>query len=232
MDAEDTPDVICVVFRAYAVANVRDGTYLRAYWPAAPTSPIQRVQLVDLTSQYMGVADAQAYAANVLLRVAADVMTATVTAVGGLFTVDGQFRPAPLILAGDFIDVTDLTGHVPTYITGTSYSRAENVVTITTGSQEQRELIIPGMSALPSSMALSVYGADTSYDTTPEPYAPPDDDPYSPEPEPEDEEKPPPVPWTGPDSPAGPGVPERPGSDRPEYPGRPESPGDLWPRWA
>ena len=179
LDAEDTPDIICVVFRAYAVANVRDGTYLRAYWPAAPTSAIERVQLVDLSGQFMGVADAEDYAANVLLRVAANVMSATITAIGGLATVDGLFRPAPLIRAGDWIDVVDLPGHAPAYITGSTYSRAENVVTITTGSQEQRDLIIPGMSALPTAMALSVFGADTSYSTTPEPYSEPADDPYT-----------------------------------------------------
>jgi len=218
MDSEDTPDIVCVVFRSYAVANVRDGTYMRAYAPAAPTSPIQRVRLVDLSGQYMGVSDAETHAANVLLRVAADVMTATVTATGGLFTVDGEFRPAPLIQAGDWIDVVDLFGHTPTYITGTSYSRAENVVTITTGSQEQRELIIPGMASLPSAMQLSAYGAETAYDTTSDSQSESDDDPYNPNPSPEPGPEPGPVPLRPPDP--GPGPWYRPGeggSDGPEY---------------
>jgi len=163
MDSEDTPDVICVVFRAYGVTDIRDGTIMRVYSPSAPTTAIQRVQLVDLTGQYMATADAETYAANVLLRVSADVMAATISVKGGLYTVDGQFRAAPLILAGDWIDVVDLPGHVPTYITGTSYSKADHVVTITTGSQEQRELVIPGISALPQ--ALTVFGADTAYES-------------------------------------------------------------------
>jgi len=155
MNSEDTPDIVCVVFKAFGVSDIRDGTILRAYVPAAPTSAIQRVQLVDLSGQYMAVADAESYGANVLLRISADVMTATVTAKGGLFTVDGQFRAAPLIKAGDWIDVVDLPGHVPTFITGSTYSMAERMVTLTTGGTEQRELVVPGMSALPS--ALRVY---------------------------------------------------------------------------
>ncbi len=156
MDSEDTPDIICVVYRSYQVTNKRDGTVLRAYRPAAPTSIIERVRVIDLTGQYMSVADAETYADNVLLRLAEDVMTASITVRGGLYTVDGHFRPAPLILAGDWIDVIDLPGHVPTYITGTTYSRAENSVTITTGGREQDELVVPGISSLPQ--ALQVYG--------------------------------------------------------------------------
>jgi hypothetical protein len=156
MDSEDTPDIICVVYRSYQVTDKRDGTVLRAYRPAAPTSIIERVRVIDLTGQYMSVADAETYADNVLLRLAEDVMTASITVRGGLYTVDGHFRPAPLILAGDWIDVLDLPGHVPTYITGTTYSRADNSVTITTGGREQDELVVPGISSLPQ--ALQVYG--------------------------------------------------------------------------
>jgi hypothetical protein len=156
MDSEDTPDIICVVYRSYQVTNKRDGTVLRAYRPAAPTSIIERVRVIDLTGQYMSVADAETYADNVLLRIAEDVMTASITVRGGLYTVDGHFRPAPLILAGDWIDVLDLPGHVPTYITGTTYSRADNSVTITTGGREQDELVVPGISSLPT--PLQVYG--------------------------------------------------------------------------
>jgi len=163
MDSEETPDIVCVVYRAYGVTGVRDGTIRRVYYPAAPTSVIERVQLIDLSSQYMADTDAANYAANVMLRAAADVMAATVTAKGGLRTVDGHFRPAPLILAGDWIDVVDLPGHVPTYITGTTFSKSDGVVTITTGGREQSELIVPGISALPS--ALTRYGEAETYDT-------------------------------------------------------------------
>lgn len=163
MDSEDTPDIICVVYRTYGVTDVRDGSVRAVYYPAAPTSATQRVELVDLTGQYMGESEATTYAANVWTRTCAETMNATITAVGGLLTVDGQFTPAPLIMAGDWIDVVDLPGHVPTFISGTSYAKASNVVTITTGSIEQRELVIPGMSALPQ--ALTVYGADTAYET-------------------------------------------------------------------
>jgi len=163
MDSEDTPDIVCVVYKAYGVTGVRDGTIRRVYYPAAPTSLIERVQLVDLTGQYMNDTDAASYAENVMLRADANAMAATITATGGLSTVDGHFRPAPLILAGDWIDVTDLPGHTPTYITGSTFAKATGVVTITTGGREQREPIIPGMSALPQ--ALTVYGADTAYET-------------------------------------------------------------------
>ena len=163
MDSEDTPDIVCVVYKAYGVTGVRDGTIRRVYYPAAPTSLIERVQLVDLTGQYMNDTDAASYAENVMLRADANAMAATITATGGLSTVDGHFRPAPLILAGDWIDVTDLPGHTPTYITGSTFAKATGVVTITTGGREQREPIIPGLSALPQ--ALTVYGADTAYET-------------------------------------------------------------------
>ena len=160
MDAEDTPDIICVVYRTYGVTGVRDGSIRRVYHPAAPTSPTQRVELVDITGQYMGTSEAATYAANVWTRTCVEAMTATVTAKGGLYTVDGQFAPAPLIVAGDWIDVVDLPGHGPVFITGTTYSKADHTVTITTGNREQTDLVIPGLSALPQ--ALTVYGADTS----------------------------------------------------------------------
>lgn len=182
-DDEDRPDILCVVYRTYGVTNVRDGSVRRVYYPAAPTTAIQRVSLVDLTGQYMGEADASSYAANLWLRSCAEALTGTVTARGGLRTVDGQFVPAPLICAGDWIDLVDLPGHAPVYMTGTTYSRATQVVSITVGSTEQRELVIPGMSALPQ--ALQVYGqAAEVYDTGPSdpsyPY-----DPYGPDPPPD-----------------------------------------------
>jgi len=209
LDAEDTPDIICVVYRTYGVSGVKDGSIRRVYYPSAPTSATQRVELVDVTGQYMSDSDATTYATNTWTRTCSEAMVATITARGGLYTVDGQFAPAPLIVAGDWIDVVDLFGHVPTYITGTSYSRAENVVTITTGSQEQRELIIPGMASLPS--ALTVYGADTAHGTYDR------DDPYNPEPEPDPEPKPPP-PYSGP----------APSGYRPE-PMRPGGGGEVFP---
>ena len=173
--SEDTPDIICVVFRAYGITNVRDGTWQRVYYPAAPTSLIQRAEPITLDS-YMNTSDAVMYAQNTWLRVSADAMAIKATALGGLPTVDGQLRPAPLILAGDWIDPVDEPGHVPTYITGTTFSRATGVVTITTGGREQSELIIPGMSALPQ--ALTVYGADAGYSSEPyvEPYIAPSGD--------------------------------------------------------
>ena len=173
--SEDTPDIICVVFRAYGITNVRDGTWQRVYYPAAPTSLIQRAEPITLDS-YMNTSDAAMYAQNTWLRVSADAMAIKATALGGLPTVDGQLRPAPLILAGDWIDPVDEPGHVPTYITGTTFSRATGVVTITTGGREQSELIIPGMSALPQ--ALTVYGADAGYSSEPyvEPYIAPSGD--------------------------------------------------------
>jgi len=177
---EDTPDFICVLFKAYGVTGVRDGTMRRVYYPAAPTSAIERVQLVNLSDQYMSDADATQHATNVYLRASEDAMAAKIAVKGGLYTVDGHFRPAPLILAGDWIDVIDEPGHVPTYITGDTHSRADWSVTITTGGREQSELIIPGMSALPA--ALTVFGEKPGAELGAGPGGGGDDDGYDPEP--------------------------------------------------
>ena len=164
LDAEDTPDIICVVYRTYGVTNVRDGSVRRVYYPGAPTSATERVKLVDLTGQYMGASDASTYAKNVWDRTCAEALSGSVTARGGLHTVDGAFQPAPLILAGDWLDIVDIHGHTPTYITGTTFSHAEGMVTITLGGSEQTDLVIPGISALPA--ALTVYGQAAAYETT------------------------------------------------------------------
>jgi len=104
----------------------------------------------------MSETDAATYAQNVWIRTNAEAMSSTITSVSGLHTVDGQFRPAPLVRAGDWIDVIDLPGHVPVYITGSTYSQEQNMVTITTGNREQVELVVPGRSALPAE--LKAYG--------------------------------------------------------------------------
>lgn len=162
MDSEETPDIICVVYRAYGVSGVNDGALQRVYYPQSPVSSTERVEMVDLSGNYMNTTDATTYATNVYTRASANAMQATITVRGGLRTVEGTFRPAPLIDAGDWIDVVDLPGHVPAYITGVTYERDSGVCTITTGQQEQRELVIPGLSALE---ALQRYGGDAAYET-------------------------------------------------------------------
>lgn len=166
MDSEDTPDFVRVLYKAFGVTDVKDGTVLHVYSPSAgPTSATDRVRLVDTTSNFMGTSEAQAYADLTMARISADVMAATVTARGGLHTVDGLFVPAPLIKAGDWIDITDQLGHVPTYITGTTYNRTENVVTITTGGREQSELIVPGVTALFDHSSLTVTNVEEPGDS-------------------------------------------------------------------
>lgn len=159
-ESTDKPDIVRVRYKAYSVAGAKDGTILSFYYPAAPTSVQQRVGVLDLTQNFMTTGAAQAVAATYMASRSSEAMSAKVTAVGGLMTVDDQFVPAPLICAGDWIQVLDepgpptWTGPGPvTFVTGISYDDKTATVTITTGGREQTELVVPGLSALPGAMA-------------------------------------------------------------------------------
>ena len=156
---EETPEIICVLYSALNESGVADGTIRRVYYPAAPTTAIQRVVMVPLTSQFMNAAQALLYATNLYNQAAVNGVKATVTVLGGLWTVDHHWVPAPLLQAGGWLDLVSEFGHTPVYITGSSYDPKTHTVILTTGGQEQREPIIPGWPGLPT--APSVYGGGT-----------------------------------------------------------------------
>lgn len=158
-EADNKPDYYKVEYKSYGVVDVEDGTILVAYYPSEPTSAVARVAVLNLTANYTTTGAALAHAATVMAKASSESMTAKVTAVGGMMTVDDHFVPAPLIHAGDWIQVLDVQkppDYVeqsdPAYITGISYDDKTATVTITTGGLEQREVIVPGLSALPAEL--------------------------------------------------------------------------------
>lgn len=163
-ETETTPDVLAMVYRAFGVAGVRDGTIRRTVYPAERTAAMQRSMVIDATNAYMSDGEAAEYLANLYDRYAAETLKATITVTGGLWTVDHQWRPAPLIRPGDWVDIVSEFGHAPVMITGTSYDPATQSVTITTGGEEQREPVMPGRSSLPQ--ALQAYGAGSGVYST------------------------------------------------------------------
>lgn len=161
---EGTPDVLCGKYKTYGDITYPDGTIQTVYYPAAPTSVDQRVEVVDMTQNYMTSGAATAFLTVLWAQRSEVAASARVTAQGAVKTVDGCLVPAPLVCAGDWIDVQDdpLRKPTPAFITGTTYDADSGTVTITTGGRERRELIVPGLTALPKRSANTP--ADSSKD--------------------------------------------------------------------
>lgn len=114
------------------------------YYPAEPLGVTDVVENLDVPGSY--VTDEQAWAAGTVewTKRSSHVADGTIGVIGGIANRAGLWTPAPLLSAGDYVDIVDMVGHAPLMITGVTYDCASDQATLTVGGLETRRVIVPG----------------------------------------------------------------------------------------
>ena len=153
--SDTKPDAFLLTYTCAGVATT-------SYYPFNPPSPTAMVETLAIGGDNVSTAEAQTQANQEWMRRSSHVADGAIGVTGGLRSNAGTWTPAPLLRAGDYVDVTDMVGHAPMMITGVAYDTASNQATLTVGGLETRRIIVPGAPIATRTYSAPVAAAPTA----------------------------------------------------------------------